>query len=224
MYREFDLAYDKNLMTREILSCSESFFEIPPYESWIDLAIENKIPMIESLDNYQSITFVKNGKIIRRKLSPPKSLYLRSPDFSFKSYSRAKSHEPEKSFWNTEILSKIPYTKKIIETLPFDKIGVVRVFLTENTFLPTHDDKTRILKNNLGISLVPIDSGVPLIIFDKEHCQSYPVFSSSFIFDDFNLHGIPMVDGIRIDIRVFGEFRNDFIQNNSICYHTPSKI
>jgi hypothetical protein len=130
---------------------------------------------------------------------------------SFKSYHQVKDHEPEKSDWNTEVLSNISYTKKIIEALPFDKIGLVRVFLIENTFLPTHHDKTRLLKNNLGISLVPIDSGAPLIIFDKESLHPHPVFSSSFIFDDFDLHGIPMVDGIRIDIRVFGEFRSDLI-------------
>jgi hypothetical protein len=214
MYREFDFTYDKNLMTQEILSCSEFFFEIPPYESWIDLAVKNYIPMIESLDRYQSITFIKNGKTIRKKISPPRSLYLRSPNFDFKSYSQAKNHQPENSIWNIEILDKIPYTREVIESLPFNKIGIVRVFLTENTFLPTHDDRTISLKNNLGISLVPIDSGSPLVIFDRKSHKSYPVFSSSFIFDDFDLHGIPMVEGLRIDVRVFGEFQNDFIQNN----------
>jgi hypothetical protein len=211
MHKEFSLTYNKDLITREILSCSESFFEIPPYESWINLAVENKIPMVETLENYQSITFVKDEKIIRKKLSAPKSLYLRSPDFNFKSYHQVKDHEPENSIWNIEILDKIPYTREVIESLPFNKIGIVRVFLTENTFLPTHNDRTISLKNNLGISLVTIDSGSPLVIFDRKSHKSYPVFSSSFIFDDSNLHGIPMVDGIRIDVRIFGEFKNEYI-------------
>lgn len=212
MYREFDFAYDKDLMTREILSCAESFFEIPPYESWINLAIENKIPMVESLDRYQSITCVNNQTIIRKQISPPRSLYLRSPDLNFTSYSQTKTCRPEKSIWNDKILSKIPYTKKVIECLPFNTIGMVRVFLTENTFLPTHHDITRIFYHkNLGISLVPIDSGSPMIIFDRDTHKPCPVFSSSFIFDDHDLHGIPMVEGIRIDVRIFGDFRNDFL-------------
>lgn len=211
MYREFDLAYDKDLITQEILSCSESFFEIPPYEKWINLGIENKIPMIESLDRYQSITFIKNEQIIRKEIPSPRSLYLKSPKIDFKKYNQLKTFNANCCVWNGEVLDKIPYTKKVIESLPFNTIGIVRVFLTENTFLPTHNDKTGILKNNLGISLVPISSGSPLIIFDRDSYKRYPVFSSSFIFDDSNLHGIPMVEGIRIDIRIFGEFRNDFV-------------
>lgn len=211
MYREFNLTYDKDLVAQEILSCSESFFEIPPYDSWINLALENKIPMVESLDRYQSITFVKNREIVRKEIPPPKSLYLKSPKLDFKTYSLSKIFDADSCSWNSKILDKIPYTKEIIENLPFTKIGIVRVFLTENTFLPTHDDRINILKNNLGISLVPIDSGTPLIIFDRESHKKYSVFSSSFVFDDTNLHGIPMVEGSRIDIRVFGEFRPEFL-------------
>lgn len=196
-------------MTKEILSCSEFFFEIPPYESWIKLAMENKIPMVETLERYESITFIKDGKIIRKEIPPPKSLYLKRPKSEFQTYTLSKIFDAGHCSWNENILDKIPYTKSVIESLPFTKIGIVRVFVTENTFLPTHDDKISILKNNLGISLVPIDSGSPLVIFDRESHTRYSVFSSSFIFDDINLHGIPMVLGLRIDVRIFGEFRTD---------------
>lgn len=209
IYKEIDLKYDKDLMTKEILSCSPSFFEIPPYESWINSAIQNKIPMIESIDRYNSITFKKNNQVIKKEIPPPKSLYFRSPNFDFKSYSLSKIYNPEFCSWNTKIIDNISYTKTVIESLPFKKIGIIRVFITENTFLPTHDDKTGVLKNNLGISLVPVDSGSPLIIFDRKSHKGHPVFSSSFIFDDCELHGIPMVNGLRIDVRVFGEFRTD---------------
>lgn len=211
MYKELDFEYDKTRMTQEILSCSDLFFEIPPYEYWMDLAMKNKIPMVESLERYRSITFVKNEGIIRKEISPAKSLYFKSPKSEFKSYSESKLFDAESCVWNEKILDKISYTKEVIENLPFSKIGIVRVFLCKNTFIPTHDDKTKSLKNNIGISLVPVHSETPFIIFDRKSNRSYPVLSSSFIFDDSNLHGIPMVHGLRIDVRIFGDFKSDFV-------------
>lgn len=207
IYKDFFLEYDKNLVTEEILSCSHLFFEIPPYSHWIDSAIEKRIPMVETLELYQSITHERNKKIIKKEISPPRSFYLRSSNFDFKSYAVSKFTESENCQWHPAAEIKIPYTKKLIENLPFKKISIVRVFILNDTFLPTHSDESIFDKHNLGISLVPVHSGTPLIIYDNDNVHR--VFSSSFIFNDSYLHGIPMVNGLRIDIRVFGDLEQE---------------
>ena len=139
------------------------------------------------------------------------SFYIKSSNFVNRAYSKSKQFTLEDSVYNPEIGNRLEYTKKIIEDLPFTDIGLIRVFLTENTFLPTHNDGFHKEKfRNLGISLVPVHSKAPLKYFDKENNKVESIFSSAFLFDDSNFHGIPMVDGFRIDIRIFGNLKKDF--------------
>lgn len=206
IFQDIQLDFDKTRVTNEMLSCSIFFTDIPPYDHWLTLAKTNKIFMVETLDRYDNITCDIRGKVTRKTIPPPQSFYLRSHDCSMMSYRHSKNKSEAQSSWNPFIVDNIPYTKKIIESLPFATIETVRVFIVKDSFLPTHHDGVYCDKSkNLGLSLVPIHSGTPLVYFDPESKKLESIFSSAFLFDDSYLHGIPMVHGLRIDIRVFGK-------------------
>jgi hypothetical protein len=209
IFEDIEIDYDHDLVMKEILSCRDLFVDIPPYQNWIDLAKQRKIFMVESKERYDSITVQNKNVLVKKSIHPPQSFYIKSSDAKFQPYSKSKKLNFDNSTWNFLIGDRLKYTKFLIENLPFEEIGLVRVFILENTFLPTHHDKIICnINSNLGISLVPIHSGSPLMIYDRELDKIESVFSSAFLFDDSNLHGIPMVNGLRIDIRIFGKFNN----------------
>lgn len=211
IYKDFNINYDKEKIVEEVLECKDLFFEIPPYDYWIDLAKRNKVFMVESKENYDRITFQNSKGIIKNALEAPKSFYIKSIDFKNKSYAESKKSIEGISIYNPKIANRLQYTKHVIENLPFETINLVRVFITENTFLPTHHDRLLYSqKSGIGLSLVPIHSNSPLMYYDPREKKINSIFSSSFLFDDSYLHGIPIVDGLRIDIRVFGNLKKEY--------------
>jgi len=205
IYKDLKIEYDKDRVVKEILSCKDLYIDIPPYKFWLELAKNNKIFMVETLERYDSISLVDNNKIVKKSIDPPKSFYIRSSNFNNNSYLQSKKITQDPFFWNNKIGNRLDYTRVVIESLPFLKIGLVRAFITENTFLPTHHDAINTKKiDNLGVSLVPIHSNTPLMVYNTESRNIESIFSSCFLFDDSYLHGIPMTNGLRIDIRVFG--------------------
>lgn len=209
IFKDTKIDYDSDLVVKEILSCRDLFVDIPPYQRWIDLAKQHKIFMVENEDRYDSITVQNNGHLIKKSIKPPQSFYIKSSEFDFQPYSKSKKADFSQSFWNPNIRDRLPYTRSLIDQLPFDHIGLIRVFILENTFLPTHQDKiVSDINSSLGLSLVPIHSGTPLMVYDPVSRRIESIFSNCFLFDDSYLHGIPMVNGLRIDIRVFGKFKD----------------
>jgi hypothetical protein len=209
IFKDIKIDYDRRLVVKEILTCRNLFVDIPPYRHWLDLAKQKKIFMVESEDRYNNITFLQDGKTIKNIIDPPKSFYIKSSDKTYQPYSKLKNYDIDNSFWNLEIGDRLEYTKKLIDALPFEKIGLVRVFILENTFLPTHQDKVDSgIDNSVGLSLVPVHSQSPIMAYNPKSMEIESTLSSAFIFDDSYLHGIPMVNGVRIDIRVFEKFKD----------------
>jgi len=209
IFKDIEIDYDRDLVTKEILSCRNLFVDIPPYQYWIDRAKKKMVFMVETESRYDSITYQHDGKIIKKNIDPPKSFYIKSSEKIYQPYSKSKNYNLDNSFWNPNIGDRLTYTKSLIDSLPFEKIGLVRVFILENTFLPTHNDRAiSSAVRSIGVSLVPIHSGSPLMIHNPTLKKIESVFSSAFLFDDSYLHGIPMVNGLRIDIRIFGKFNN----------------
>jgi hypothetical protein len=207
--QDLKLDYDCDLVVKEILSCKEFFVDIPPYKFWLDLAKKKKIFMVETDERYDSITMQDKNQITTKIIKPPQSFYIKSSDLGHQPYSKSKKTDFRKSYWNTQIEDRLTYTKKLLDKLPFEYIGLVRVFILENTFLPTHQDRiTSDVNSHLGLSLVPIHSGTPLMIYNPRSGKIESTFSNCFLFDDSYLHGIPMVHGLRIDIRIFGKLKN----------------
>jgi hypothetical protein len=158
------------------------------------------------------------------------TLYLRSPGdenlFLERSFKITKHLDHSNWVWRDSLRSLIPYTIEKISTLPFKKIGLIRVFITENTFFPTHydyDPKYPIdITKSLGISLVPLTGGVPLKIWSGVDKQIKEVHGHAHIFRDSQPHGVPFTDQTRITIRIFGDIDYNglekLIDNESIIY------
>jgi hypothetical protein len=210
IFKDLNFNYDSAQVIQEILSCREHFFEIPPYDYILEKALDGEFFMVESQEKYQAIDYIKNTdsgfKKIKRSIAAPHSFYIRHSDVKSKSYQQIKNSKTESFFWNSLVLDKLSYTRSIIEKLPFDRVDCVRAFIIEQSFLPTHHDNVNGCdENNIGISLVPVHSGTPMIVYDSAENKTIPILSPCFLFDDSNYHGIPWVNNIRIDIRVFGK-------------------
>jgi hypothetical protein len=86
----------------------------------------------------------------------------------------------------------------------------VRVFVYRDSFLPVHRDTiadTDALDDPgklLGISLVPARGDVGTLIWDDSG-RVHDLRGQCFMFDDSRWHGVPMTQGLRITLRVFGE-------------------
>lgn len=220
-----DLPFDYEKIGQELLSCRPYWSKTPIWQSWIDMAETGTFFKVESDDYYNRITrSYKNneGKILvdKREFEGFYNLYLRSPEdeskFIERSFNRTKYLNHERWQWRKSLESKISYTIKCIESLPYKSIGLIRVFITENTFFPTHFDYDYNLdKSNtsgkddisktLGLSIIPLTGGCPLKIWSVEDNSVKEIYGNAMLFRDSQPHGVPFTKDTRITIRIFGE-------------------
>lgn len=236
----FDFDYDK--IGREIINCRSSWIQTPIWQNWIDMAFDGKFFKVETNEMYERIsrsTKDENGNEVKddRELKGFYNLYLTTPEkeseFKNRSFNRTKYLNHQNWHWRNSLKDKIPYTINCIEKLPFTKIGLIRVFITENTFFPTHFDYEQFrdtenttgqddLTKTLGISLIPRTGNVPLKIWSKTDQTVKQVPGHAMIFKDSEPHGVPYTPELRITIRIFGNinFNNlkPYIDTTSIIY------
>jgi hypothetical protein len=86
------------------------------------------------------------------------------------------------------------------------------VFVSEDTFMPTHRDsgaaapgETVDRSKAIGISLIPATGGVGMDIWDPVEERVHNISGHCLLFDDSRWHGVPMTSGVRITMRVFGD-------------------
>jgi hypothetical protein len=212
-----DHAFDYARMAGEMRACEEFFVETPPYPRHISGALSGEIPfMSESERNYRRVdTYTERG-IARNELRGAKVFYLRNShenDVTRDSrFAVTKNLSHESWYWRPELAQRIPYTISCIESLPYRTLGLVRAFLCEDTFMPTHRDT--VPQNAeagydrgraVGISLVPDTGGVDMLIWDDARRQVLAMKGHCLVFDDSKWHGVPMTSGLRITLRIFGE-------------------
>jgi len=231
---------DYEKISQEILQCRKHWEYSPIWKKWIDAANEGKIFKVESDENYESVSrqYFSNHvlKHDRRKFNGVYTLYLRSPGpeylFSKRGFGITKYINHNEWIWKKSLENSIPYTIETISKLPFHHIGLVRVFITENTFFPTHHDYEAEKDNrpednidlgkSLGISIVPLTGDVPLKIWSSCDNIVKEVPGHAHIFRDTQPHGVPFTDKIRITIRIFGDVNYDelekLVDKDSIIY------
>jgi hypothetical protein len=213
-----DYAFDYDRMAREILSCEEFFADTPPYPYQIDGGLSGEIPfMTESAENYRRIDLYTRAGIERHALRGARIFYLRNSkdgdvtrDPRFKT---TKTHAHASWFWRPELAPRIGYTIECIESLPYRTLGLVRTFVCENTFMPTHRDtvpdparaEPYDRSKAIGISLIPATGEVGMRIWDDAERRVHEVRGHCILFDDSKWHGVPMTSGTRITMRIFGE-------------------
>jgi hypothetical protein len=213
-----DYAFDYERIAREIRSCEEYFVYTPPYLDQIDDGLSGELPfMSESAENYGRIDVFKRAGIERHELRGVRIFYLRNSkegdvtrDARFAT-NKGRGHESW--FWRPELAARIGYTIECIESLPYRTLGLVRTFVCENTFMPTHrdtvPDRSRPepydRSKALGISLIPSTGDVGMQIWDDAGRRIHEVRGHCILFDDSKWHGVPMTRGTRITMRIFGE-------------------
>lgn len=232
--------FDFEKIANELLNCRSSWVETPIWQNWIDMAKRGEFFKVESDEMYDKISRSykdANGFEIKddREFKGFYNLYLTSPevesDFKNRSFNRTKYLDHSLWRWRPSLKHKIPYTIQCIESLPYKSIGLIRVFITKNTFFPTHYDYDYNLDNSnlsgqddltktLGVSLVPSTGDVPLKIWsNKDNCVK-TIHGNSMLFRDSQPHGVPFTAGTRITIRIFGNIDfnllEDYIDKDSI--------
>ena len=211
-----DYAFDYERITSEINSCGEFFFDTPAHSGHVEAGLSGRIPfMSESVENYRRIDHGSgDGRLERKELRGIRSLYLRNSTtgdaLRNSSYRFTKTLAHASWHWRAELKDRIPYTIECIESLPYDPLGAVRAFACENTFMPTHRDvepgpDARDRSRAIGISLIPATGGVGMLVWNRAGRCVEEVRGHCIMFDDGCWHGVPMTQGMRITIRVFGE-------------------
>jgi hypothetical protein len=214
-----DYPFDYGRMAAEIEACREFFVYTPPYTGQVEGGLSGRIPfMSESVDNYRRIDVFEGG-VAPRPLRGASIFYLRNSNEgdvvrrSPYGFSKGLSHRSW--YWRPELRERIGYTIECIESLPYRTIGVVRTFVCEDTFMPTHRDVQPAADGSydkskaIGISLVPATGGVGMLIWNAAARRVEEVRANCLVFDDSVWHGVPMTKGLRITIRIFGELDFD---------------
>ncbi|MEA3194291.1 MAG: hypothetical protein QOD26_2624 [Betaproteobacteria bacterium] len=210
------LEFDYARMAAEIDACEEFFIDTPPYQRQVDGVASGLIPFrSESAANYARIDTMVERDVRRRELRGVRIFYLRNStenDVVERSSFAVTKALPHASWsWRPELASRIPYTIECIESLPYRTLGLIRVFVCDDTFMPTHRDTDPDANPDydrskaVGLSLIPRTGDVGMLIWDRTRRRARELSGNALLFDDSNWHGVPMTRGRRITIRIFGE-------------------
>lgn len=215
-----DCNYDA--ITSEILNCQKHWIYMPPYKYQLDHAMSDQFSLA-SADDYENMDYaispVDNTRVIKQG-GGSYIFYLRNNSSSnIQSYSTTK-YLPH-DIWNWREELDIPYTKQFVESLPFTKLGMIRVFIFKDTFLPVHRDyrtddeygHSADFDKCLGLSIIPTTGGVPMRIWSNALGKVVSVPGNAVLFNDSVLHGVPKTTGYRITIRVFGEIDYNYFSD-----------
>ena len=107
----------------------------------------------------------------------------------------------------------MPYTKQIIEALPFDPITNIRVlYLEEGSIGPAHSDevlRTYQQNNITAINLTVLTGGVPLEVLTPS--GEIDLDDPLYQFNNHYPHGVPMTTSKRVTIQIEGFYNDDFM-------------
>lgn len=221
---DLKLNFDFEKISKEIISCRSFWSYTPIWHKWINDANNGSVFKVETDELYNKVTSKVPGLVLEKELPGFYTLYLRNPIGDLKkkeSFSITKYLDHTSWEWNPDLKHNIPYTIQCIESLPYSQIGLIRIFITENTFLPTHSDYDQNLEKSsigtdisktLGISIVSSTGGVPLKIWSKKENAVKEVHGHCHIFRDSIPHGVSFTKDIRITIRIFGEILYDNLE------------
>lgn len=231
---KLDLDIDYARIKEELLSVRDQWIASPPWKGNIDAALRGDIFMSESEDYYRRADLQEESdsrRVLQSQELPGQHIfYLREHVDNIannQQFSITKRLSTEGWHWRDDIKAKIPYTIECIEKFPYNHLGCIRVFVTENTFFATHRDYgwgreelSTDYDKCFGLSLIPDDGGVPMKIQSFKDKQVHEIPGNAMLFNDSAWHGVGFVPGIRISIRIFGSI--DF--NTFVPYIDGSHI
>jgi hypothetical protein len=227
---KFDFDYKK--IKSEMLSLRSFWKYTPPYKANLNAPFSYNIFMSETEEYYNKIDYIadhttSNSEMIKREIQGQYIFYLREHKDNLKNdtrFSYVKNLDTSGWNWIEEYKTKIPYTINCIESIGYEDIGCIRVFVTENTFFPTHRDTlsgtpdcleiSQDYERCLGVSLIPDTGNVPMLIQSPRENKVCEVYGNAMLFNDSAFHGVKFTPGIRITIRIFGKIDFQKFQKN----------
>lgn len=213
-----NLPFDYNIIKNEMLALEKYWIYTPPYKAHIDSGLVGLVFMSDTKENYNKIDYISevNDQHVNRELRGQYIFYLRkhkdNPN-NIEKFLYTKKLSVQGWDWIDEYRALIPYTIQCIESLPYKNIGCIRVFVTHNTFFPTHRDSgvagpaviSKDYDTALGLSIIPDTGDVPMQIYSFDNKEVYKVHGNAMLFNDSAFHGVEFTPGTRITIRVFGD-------------------
>jgi hypothetical protein len=224
---KINLDCDYSTITQEVLDCSKFWRYIPPYKHQIDNPL-NKEFNVATEDDFAAIDYIDvqaNRAVIKRGGGGAHIFYMRE-NTATTSQSFADTKPLPHNTWKWRDELNIPYTKKFIESLPFTTIGMIRVFIFKDTFLPVHKDYSTGGKIHspdyekcLGLSIIPTTGNVPMKIWSNQLNKVVSVPVNLILFNDSVWHAVPKTTGYRITIRVFGDIDYSYFSDKIDTEH-----
>jgi hypothetical protein len=215
---EMELSLDYKKIKEEMLALKPFWIYTPPYKRNLDAAKTGII--FQSGTEYlnEQIDYIDENNLIQnRNLKGQYIFYLTEHKDNLsnnKRFAYTKQLSSDGWSWIDKYRDLMPYTIKCIEDLPYSTIGLVRVFVTENTFFPTHIDTKKLVDGKfvqsddyskcLGISIIPDTGNVPMSIWSFKNKEIYKIYGNAMLFNDSAPHGVNFTPGTRITIRIFG--------------------
>jgi hypothetical protein len=148
------------------------------------------------------------------------SLFLRkSVEHGDYSYRGAKYAGYNSWSWNTDL--DIPYTRSIVESIPFKPLATVRVVYfpmvpcVEHTDWDDPDDTT----HTLGLSIIPDTADTYCNVWNEKSNSYIPILGNAMLLNDSIKHSVPKGTRTRITMRVFGEIEYSWFDDKIIAEH-----
>jgi len=147
------------------------------------------------------------------------SLFLRNSTEPVEySYRGAKSGSTKSYQWANLI---IPYTKSIIESLPFKNLTAVRVVYFPDVPCVEHTDwdDSNDHVHTLGLSIIPSTADVCCEVWNETLNDYVSIPGNAMLLNDSIKHRVPKGIGTRITMRVFGEIDYEWFRDKIISDH-----
>ena len=151
------------------------------------------------------------------------SLFLRkSSEPTAYSYRGAKSADFDSWTWDYDL--NIPYTRTVIGSMPYLKLGAIRIVYFPNIPCMEHtdwDDSSDTV-HTLGLSIIPSTAGVSCEVWSDKENDYVSIPGHAMLLNDSIKHKVPRGIGTRITMRVFGEIDYKWFEDKIIpdhCYY-----
>ena len=145
----------------------------------------------------------------RQSLGSARALLLRTTTDTITAEWDGGSNKPIKTVkhntwsWNESL--DIPYTRQVINNLPYNTLGAVRLFFYRDVFVPFHVDHNNSgdTTYTLGLSIIPQPAEAQVQL---QHNDSlYVIDGHAMLLNDSISHCVTKTTGCRITVRVFGD-------------------
>lgn len=125
--------------------------------------------------------------------------------------------------WEWDYSLDIPYTRSVIDAMPFKVLGPVTiVYFPEAGVIPHVDwDDPADTKHSLAITLLPDPAGVSCDVWIEELQKFVSIPGHAMLLNDGVIHKVAKPKGIRITMRLFGEMDYSYFKDNidiNQCY------